>query len=215
AHSSITLNPDKPVVGGTVTAIWTAKDAYDNPVTSLTPEAPSLAGAAAVGSTASGWTNNGDGTWTAQITLGSTAGELEVMPKLNGQDAAANAAKVTVVADALSSNQSKVSVAEDHVKAGESTTVTLIAKDAHGNTISGLSLSASLTGTASEGATVSSWTEKGDCSYVATLTTGGKTGELRVMPLFNGQPAATEAAQLTVIAGEMSSANSTLVADNK
>lgn len=82
------------------------------------------------------------------------------MPKLNGQDAAANAAKVTVVADALSSNQSKVSVAEDHVKAGESTTVTLIAKDAHGNTISGLSLSASLTGTASEGATVSSWTEK-------------------------------------------------------
>ncbi|EFB3761674.1 hypothetical protein FPZ27_12580, partial [Escherichia coli] len=125
----------------------------------------------------------------------STAGELEVMPKLNGQDAAANAAKVTVVADALSSNQSKVSVAEDHVKAGESTTVTLIAKDAHGNTISGLSLSASLTGTASEGATVSSWTEKGDGSYVATLTTGGKTGELRVMPLFNGQPAATEAAQ--------------------
>lgn len=97
-------------------------------MTSLTPEAPSLAGAAAVGSTASGWTNNGDGTWTAQITLGSTAGELEVMPKLNGQDAAANAAKVTVVADALSSNQSKVSVAEDHVKAGESTTVTLIAK---------------------------------------------------------------------------------------
>lgn len=215
AHSSITLNPDKPVVGGTVTAIWTVKDAYDNPVTSLTPEAPSLAGAAAEGSTASGWTNNGDGTWTAQITLGSTAGELEVMPKLNGQNAAANAAKVTVVADALSSNQSKVSVAEDHVKAGESTTVTLVAKDAHGNAISGLALSASLTGTASEGATVSSWTEKGNGSYVATLTTGGKTGELRVMPLFNGQPAATEAAQLTVIAGEMSSANSTLVADNK
>ncbi len=88
---------------------------------------------------------------TAQISLGTTAGELDVMPKLNGQDAAANAAKVTVVADALSSNQSKVSVAEDHVKAGESTTVTLVAKDAHGNAISGLSLSASLTGTASEG----------------------------------------------------------------
>ncbi|HFI7979749.1 TPA: inverse autotransporter beta domain-containing protein [Escherichia coli] len=215
AHSSITLNPDKPVVGGTVTAIWTAKDANDNPVTGLNPDAPSLSGAAAVGSTASGWTDNGDGTWTAQISLGTTAGELEVMPKLNGQDAAANAAKVTVVADALSSGQSTVSVAADRVKAGESTTVTLIAKDAHGNAISGLSLSASLTGAASEGATVSGWTEKGDGSYVATLTTGGKTGELLVMPLFNGQPAATEAAQLTVIAGEMSSANSTLVADNK
>lgn len=156
AHSSITLNPDKPVVGGTVTAIWTAKDANDNPVTGLNPDAPSLSGAAAAGSTASGWTDNGDGTWTAQISLGTTAGELDVMPKLNGQDAAANAAKVTVVADALSSNQSKVSVAEDHVKAGESTTVTLVAKDAHGNAISGLSLSASLTGTASEGATISS-----------------------------------------------------------
>lgn len=39
AHSSITLNPDKPVVGGTVTAIWTAKDANDNPVTGLNPDA--------------------------------------------------------------------------------------------------------------------------------------------------------------------------------
>ncbi len=122
---------------------------------------------------------------------------------------------ISAVAYDNKGNASKRVQTEDHVKAGESTTVTLIAKDAHGNTISGLSLSASLTGTASEGATVSSWTEKGDCSYVATLTTGGKTGELRVMPLFNGQPAATEAAQLTVIAGEMSSANSTLVADNK
>ncbi|WP_186803788.1 invasin domain 3-containing protein, partial [Escherichia coli] len=81
--------------------------------------------------------------------------------------------------------------------------------------ISDLSLSASLTGAASEGATVSNWTEQGDGSYVATLTTGGKTGELLVMPLFNGQPAATDAARLTVVAGDMSSANSTLVADNE
>lgn len=50
------------MVGGTVTAIWTAKDANDNPVTGLNPDAPSLSGAAAVGSTASGWTDNGDGT---------------------------------------------------------------------------------------------------------------------------------------------------------
>ena len=210
AHSTITLNPDKPVVGGTLTAIWAAKDAYDNPVTGLTPDTPSLTGAAAAGSSVSGWTDNGDGTWTAQISLGTTAGELIVMPKLNGQDAAANAAKVTVVADALSSGQSKVSVASDRVKAGESTTVTFVAKDAHGNAISGLSLSTSLTGAASEGANVSSWREQGDGSYVATLTTGGKTGDLRIMPLFNGQPAATDAAQLTVVAGDQAVSTSTL-----
>ncbi|EFO1591063.1 intimin-like adhesin FdeC [Escherichia coli] len=210
ARSTITLNPDKPVVGGTLTVTWAAKDAYDNPVTGLTPDTPSLTGAAAAGSSVSGWTDNGDGTWIAQISLGTTAGELIVMPKINGQDAAANAAKVTVVADALSSGQSKVSVAADRIKAGESTTVTLVAKDAHGNAISGLSLSASLTGAASEGATVSSWTEKGDGSYVATLTTGGKTGDLHIMPLFNGQPAATDAAQLTVVAGDQAVSNSTL-----
>ncbi|EOU43826.1 adhesin/invasin [Escherichia sp. KTE114] len=210
AHSTITLNPDKPVVGGTLTAIWAAKDAYDNPVTGLTPDTPSLTGAAAAGSSVSGWTDNGDGTWTAQISLGTTAGELIVMPKLNGQDAAANAAKVTVVADALSSGQSKVSVASDRVKAGESTTVTFVAKDAHGNAISGLSLSTSLTGAASEGANVSSWSEQGDGSYVATLTTGGKTGDLRIMPLFNGQPATTDAAQLTVVAGDQAVSTSTL-----
>ena len=210
AHSTITLNPDKPVVGGTLTAIWAAKDAYDNPVTGLTPDTPSLTGTAAAGSSVSGWTDNGDGTWTVQISLGTTAGELIVMPKINGQDAAANAAKVTVVADALSSGQSKVSVAADRVKAGESTTVTLVAKDAHGNAISGLSLSTSLTGTASEGANVSNWSEQGDGSYVATLTTGGKTGELRIMPLFNGQPATTDAAQLTVVAGDQAVSTSTL-----
>ena len=214
AHSSITLNPDKPVVGGTVTAIWTAKDANDNPVTGLNPDAPSLSGAAAAGSTASGWTDNGDGTWTAQISLGTTVGELVVMPKLNGQDAAANAAKVTVVADTLSSGQSKVSVASDKVKAGDSTIVTLVAKDAHGNAISGLSLSATLTGAAAEGATISNWAEENGGTYIATFTAGVKTGEISIMPLINGQPAASEAAILTVIARDISLTNSTLVADN-
>lgn len=88
-------------------------------MTGLTPDTPSLTGAAAAGSSVSGWTDNGDGTWIAQISLGTTAGELIVMPKINGQDAAANAAKVTVVADALSSGQSKVSVAADRIKAGK------------------------------------------------------------------------------------------------
>ncbi|HFG4068463.1 TPA: inverse autotransporter beta domain-containing protein [Escherichia coli] len=214
AHSSITLNPDKPVVGGTLTAIWSAKDAYNNPVTGITPEAPSLSGAAAAGSSVSGWTDNGDGTWTAQISLGTTVGELVVMPKLNGQDAAANAAKVIVVADALSSGQSKVSVASDKVKAGDSTIVTLVAKDAHGNAISGLSLSATLTGAAAEGANISNWAEENGGTYIATLTAGVKTGEISIMPLINGQPAASEAAILTVIARDISLTNSTLVADN-
>ncbi|STF44089.1 Ig domain-containing protein [Escherichia coli] len=49
AHSTIALNPDKPVVGGTLTAIWTAKDANGNPVIGLNPDAPSLSGAARCG----------------------------------------------------------------------------------------------------------------------------------------------------------------------
>lgn len=44
---------------------------------------------------------------------------------------------------------------------------------------------------------------------------GRKAGELHAMPLSNGQPTTTEAAQLAVITGEMSSANPTLVTDNK
>ncbi len=60
------------------------------------------------------------------------------MPKLNGQDAAANAAKVTVVADALSSGQSTVSVAADRVKAAGKHNRDAYCKDAHGNAISGL-----------------------------------------------------------------------------
>ncbi|EJS8716485.1 inverse autotransporter beta domain-containing protein [Escherichia coli] len=138
AHSSITLNPDKPVVGGTVTAIWTAKDAYDNPVTSLTPEAPSLAGAAAVGSTASGWTNNGDGTWTAQITLGSTAGagEHSITASVN------NAQKTVTVkfkAD-FSTGQATLEVDGSTPKVAndnDAFTLTATVKDQYGNLLPG------------------------------------------------------------------------------
>ncbi|WP_349289662.1 invasin domain 3-containing protein, partial [Salmonella enterica] len=110
AHSSITLNPNKPVVGGTLTAIWSTKDAYNNPVNNLTPEAPSLAGAAAVGSMVSGWTEKSNGVYVATLTLGSAAGQLSVMPRVNGQNAVAQPLVVNVAGDASRAEISDMAV---------------------------------------------------------------------------------------------------------
>ena len=139
AHSSITLNPNKPVVGGTLTAIWSTKDAYNNPVNNLTPEAPSLAGAAAVGSMVSGWTEKSNGVYVATLTLGSAAGQLSVMPRVNGQNAVAQPLVVNVAGDASRAEISDMAVRVNNQLAnGQSANqVTLTVVDSYGNPLQG------------------------------------------------------------------------------
>ncbi|HHB2144715.1 inverse autotransporter beta domain-containing protein [Escherichia albertii] len=145
-HSTITLTSDKPVVGGTLTAIWSAKDANDNPVTGITPEAPSLSGAASAGSSVSDWTDNGDGTWTAQISLGTTAGELIVMPRVNGQNAVAQPLVLNVAGDTSQAVISDMTVKVNNQLAnGQSANqITLTVVDTYGNPLQGQNVTLTL-----------------------------------------------------------------------
>ncbi|HAX3034735.1 inverse autotransporter beta domain-containing protein [Escherichia albertii] len=145
-HSTITLTSDKPVVGGTLTAIWSAKDANDNPVTGITPEAPSLSGAASTGSSVSDWTDNGDGTWTAQISLGTTAGELIVMPRVNGQNAVAQPLVLNVAGDTSQAVISDMTVKVNNQLAnGQSANqITLTVVDTYGNPLQGQNVTLTL-----------------------------------------------------------------------
>ncbi len=145
-HSTITLTSDKPVVGGTLTAIWSAKDANDNPVTGITPEAPSLSGAASTGSSVSDWTDNGDGTWTAQISLGTTAGELIVMPRVNGQNAVAQPLVLNVAGDTSQAVISDMTVKVNNQLAnGQSVNqITLTVVDTYGNPLQGQNVTLTL-----------------------------------------------------------------------
>ncbi|MED9019742.1 inverse autotransporter beta domain-containing protein [Escherichia coli] len=145
-HSTITLTSDKPVVGGTLTAIWSAKDANDNPVTGITPEAPSLSGAASSGSSVSDWTDNGDGTWTAQISLGTTAGELIVMPRVNGQNAVAQPLVLNVAGDTSQAVISDMTVKVNNQLAnGQSANqITLTVVDTYGNPLQGQNVTLTL-----------------------------------------------------------------------
>ncbi len=145
-HSTITLTSDKPVVGGTLTAIWSAKDANDNPVTGITPEAPSLSGAASSGASVSDWTDNGDGTWTAQISLGTTAGELIVMPRVNGQNAVAQPLVLNVAGDTSQAVISDMTVKVNNQLAnGQSANqITLTVVDTYGNPLQGQNVTLTL-----------------------------------------------------------------------
>ncbi len=145
-HSTITLTSDKPVVGGTITAIWSAKDANDNPVTGIAPEVPSLSGAASVGASVSDWTDNGDGTWTAQISLSTTAGELIVMPRVNGQNAVAQPLVLNVAGDTSQAVISDMTVKVNNQLAnGQSANkVTLTVADSYGNPLQGQNVTLTL-----------------------------------------------------------------------
>ncbi len=105
ANSTLVADNKAPVVKTTTELTFTVKDAYGNPVTGLKPDAPVFSGAASTrgGSerpSAGNWTEKGNGVYVATLTLGSAAGQLSVMPRVNGQNAVAQPLVLNVAGDA-------------------------------------------------------------------------------------------------------------------
>lgn len=88
ANSTLVADNKAPTVKTTTELTFTVKDAYGNPVTGLKPDAPVFSGAASTGSerpSAGSWTEKGNGVYVSTLTLGSAAGQLSVMPRVNGK----------------------------------------------------------------------------------------------------------------------------------
>lgn len=101
------------------------KDAYGNPVTGMKPDAPVFSGAANTGSerpSAGNWTEKGNGVYVSTLTLGSAAGQLSVMPRVNGQNAVAQPLVLNVAGDASKAEIGDMTVKVDNQLAnGQST----------------------------------------------------------------------------------------------
>ncbi|PAZ22508.1 inverse autotransporter adhesin-like protein YeeJ, partial [Escherichia coli] len=152
--------------------------------------------------TLSEWKDNGDGSYTQEVTAGRTAGTVSLMPQVKGSDAAKDAVQLTLTAGDMVADKSTVSVQPASIKAdgAEATTVTYQARDAHGNLVPLQATDVTLSVSGVEATTFSGFAESVPGVYVGTLT-GTRTGTASLMPQVNGSDAAKDAAQLTLTAG--------------
>ncbi|MGV3346484.1 invasin domain 3-containing protein [Enterobacteriaceae bacterium LUAb1] len=213
-HSTITADPDHTAVHTTSALTLTVHDADDNPISGLTVTTAALSGVGAPGSSVSGWSDNHNGTYSATLTGGGTAGPVNIMPQIDGQDAVQNAATVTLEAGARSAEHSTITADPDHTAVHTTSVLTLTVHDADDNPISGLTVTtAALSGVGAPGSSVSGWSDNHDGTYSATLTGGGTAGPVNIMPQIDGQDAVQSAATVTLEAGARSAEHSTITAD--
>ncbi|EEU9590732.1 intimin-like adhesin FdeC, partial [Escherichia coli] len=88
---------------------------------------------------AGNWTEKGNGVYVSTLTLGSAAGQLSVMPRVNGQNAVAQPLVLNVAGDASKAEIGDMTVKVDNQLAnGQSTNqVTLTVVDTYGNPLQG------------------------------------------------------------------------------
>ncbi|HGU0831952.1 TPA: inverse autotransporter beta domain-containing protein [Escherichia coli] len=146
ANSTLSANePSGDVVADgqqAYTLTLTAVDSEGNPVTGLKPDAPVFSGAASTGSerpSAGNWTEKGNGVYVATLTLGSAAGQLSVMPRVNGQNAVAQPLVLNVAGDASKAEIRDMTVKVNNQLAnGQSANqITLTVVDSYGNPLQG------------------------------------------------------------------------------
>ncbi len=149
ANSTLVADNEAPTVKATTELTFTAKDAYGNLVTGLKPDAPQFSGAASTGTerpSTGDWTETSNGVYVATLTLGSAAGQLSVMPRVNGQNAVAQPLVLNVAGDASQAVISDMTVKVDNQLAnGQSTNqVTLTVVDTYGNPLQGQNVTLTL-----------------------------------------------------------------------
>jgi YD repeat-containing protein len=151
--------------------------------------------------------NNGDGTYTATFT-GVLAGTNTITSTIDGQPVTTTAPTVTVTAGAVSAANSVVTVASGSVQSGSTDVVTLVTKDAAGNTLTsgGLTVAFGL-GAGPATGTFTSLTDQGNGTYTATFT-GVLAGASTVTAIIDGQSVSTSAPAIAVTPGPVDPANS-------
>ena len=142
ANSTLVADNEAPTVKATTKLTFTVKDAYGNLVTGLKPDAPQFSGAASTGSvrpSTGDWSETSNGVYVATLTLGSAAGQLSVMPRVNGQNAVAQPLVLNVAGDASRAVISDMAVKVNNQLAnGQSANqVTLTVVDSYGNPLQG------------------------------------------------------------------------------
>ncbi len=207
-----TISPEKSIVstsgnsivaGDTVALTLKGFDEFDRPLvgggrTVVFSHSGGTSTGAVIPPTA---TDNEDGTYTAYF-VGQLAGSATTIEaSIDGAPVTSTRPAVTVVPGPASTSQSIVSVADDTLAVGETTTITLQAHDAFGNqiTVGGLAVELSLQTAqgASEG-TVGATSDIGDGTYTATFTAIAPGSPVTILATIDGQSVTSTPPTITV-----------------
>ncbi|WP_273831148.1 inverse autotransporter beta domain-containing protein, partial [Serratia bockelmannii] len=188
---------------------FTAKDVNGNPVDGLVLSTV-LGGSSGI--RISGWTDNGDGTYSAIVTVPTGAtGNITVMPTTVTGNTLTSAIILTTQTATVDTTLSTLTTSQDRLALGGKTVLTFTALDSHGNHIPGLTVNNNpLVGTASPGALLGPWNEQSPGTYTTTLTAGTTSGTIGIMPVVAGEQAVAQALFVSVIAGTVDATKSTL-----
>ncbi|HMH82124.1 MAG TPA: Ig-like domain-containing protein, partial [Gemmatimonadales bacterium] len=187
----------------------TVRDDFDNPVSGASVTLSATGASNAL--TQPVGTTNASGQITG--TLSSTAaGTKTVTATVNGTFVVTETAAVTVTAGAVSASQSTVAAAPTSIAAGSATsTITVTAKDAHGNPIEGATVVLAATPTTGNALTQPVGTT--NASGVATGTLASTAaGDKTVSATINNSVAVAQTVTVTVTPGGVSASQSTVVA---
>ncbi len=212
AQSTVAVGSGTLAAGAQTTLTLTTRDAAGNALTTGGLTVAFTKGSGTSDGTVSAVTDNTDGTYTATFTA-VTAGTARILgATIGGQAITSSLPTVTVTPGALSLTQSDVAVADGTLASGDSTTLTLTARDAAGNrfTSGGLTVVFTKGGGSSDG-TISTVVDAGDGTYTATFVATTAGSPRTIGATIDGQaitPAV--AATISVSPGAVSVAQSTL-----
>ncbi len=205
AHTGLTLSDGVIAAAvGTTTVTVVARDEFDNPV----PGATVVIAASGTGNTVTQPAAVTDANGATTGTVSSTVtGSKTISGTVNGT-AITQTRTLTVIPDAISSAQSSLTLSTGSIVAGGAgTTVTVTARDANGNAVSGAAVVISAT---ASGNTITQPAATTDANGVATGTVAATlTGARTVSATINGI-AVTQTQALTVTPGAVSAATSTV-----
>ncbi len=193
--------------GGTSTITVTALDADGNPIAGATV----VLAATGTGNTLTQPSGPTNASGVATGTLASTVAEAKIVSATIAGVAITANDTVTVTAGAVSASQSTVTAAPTTIAPdGSTSTITVTAKDAHGNPIGGLTVVLAATGT---GNTLTQPAGPTNVSGVATGTLASTVAESKTVSATAGGVGITQTATVNVVAGVVSSVNSTVTAN--
>jgi hypothetical protein len=206
SRSTVSVSAATVASGGTVTLTLQAKDASGNNLTS---------GGLTVGFTASGGTStgaigptsdHGDGTYTAVFTGGTAGTATTIHATIGGAAVTSTPPTVTVTPGSVSTSRSTVTVSAGTVAPGGTVTLTLQARDAAGNNLTGggLAVAFSVSGGTSTG-TIGATTDHANGTYTAVFTAGAAGTATTVHATIGGVAVSSTLPTITVatvVAGE-------------
>lgn len=175
AQSLVTVSSGSVASGAPVTVTLQARDAAGNNLSSGGATVVFSATGGTSTGTIGATTDNGDGTYTAAFT-GVLAGTATTIgATINGSAVTSTLPTVTVLPGAASLATSVVTVSSGTVASGAQATLTLVAKDSAGNTLTAGGLTVDFTASGGGGVstgtiTPSPATDNGNGTYTATFT---------------------------------------------